>query len=316
MDETIEAAHHFRSGDSVKVDNVVFPCGLDSLITHLQKEKNPLLVDGISLLFHLKAWQRQLQDAERQRAQIVSEASERILITALALHDARNMLTLIRMRAEALKRGFEDCRTTDEFVDRIIKSTADLDELIVEFLAFSKSELHMPAPKPTDVLLPVFLESEFASYRLQTTEKGLRFEVRLAQGLPERVRIDPRFLRRILGNILLNAVKFTDSGSIAIGVSHGEGMLEIRVTDTGRGIEPGLKRFLFEPYEQGRETLNYRLGGVGLGLYNSRQLASRLGGDLRLLDTVPGEGTTFQIRVRAEPLMGGNLETAGGTDGG
>jgi signal transduction histidine kinase len=110
----------------------------------------------------------------------------------------------------------------------------------------------------------------------------------------------------VLGHLLNNAVKFSEAGgvvTISAGADDGGGLL-IRVADTGIGIaEPDLDR-VFEPFTQIDASLSRRFDGSGLGLYMSRALVQAHGGSL-VLHSRPGAGTTAEIRLPAERLLGG-----------
>jgi signal transduction histidine kinase len=293
-----------KTGDTLTIGKLGFEADLDALVDHLETSKSASLVDGLSLLFHLVALQRRLQDGDRRHAALSRTAAERLLVTAQTLHDARNLLTLIRVGVERLQRQPEDCQTTGKIVQQINKSTADLNALFTEFLFFSRSELRLPTPRLSDVDAATFLRHELEAHRLQSLGKGLEFETYLDGGIPALVVTDPQFLRRILGNVIGNSIKYTAHGSIRVSVGYEEPMLVLTVADSGCGVDPEVARFLFRPYEQAPEIpLGTNLDGVGLGLFTSRQLASSLGGDLTLLECEEGSGATFRIRVRAERVL-------------
>ncbi|TWW12247.1 hypothetical protein E3A20_02460, partial [Planctomyces bekefii] len=121
---------------------------------------------------------------------------------------------------------------------------------------------------------------------------------------------DPLRFRQILLNVVGNAVKFTNQGHVGVhvGVAHLSGAeaangskvkLVIRVTDTGSGIEVDKHTKIFEPFSQESAATARRYGGTGLGLTLSRQLARLLGGDIDLIESEPGKGSTFAITVAA-----------------
>lgn len=143
---------------------------------------------------------------------------------------------------------------------------------------------------------------------LQTENKGLDFKFSLNSQIPEMISSDPTRLRQILMNIIGNAIKFTEKGTVSVSVDwlasvldSNLGHLNISVTDTGVGIDPLHVDQLFKPFAQGDNSTTRRFGGTGLGLALSRQLAIALGGDVKLLKSESGIGTKFgiQIAVRA-----------------
>ena len=123
-------------------------------------------------------------------------------------------------------------------------------------------------------------------------EKGLTLRVEVEPGTPDRIETDPQRLGQILKNLLANAVKFTDAGSITVAVRPHDDGVAFAVRDTGIGIEPDQQDVIFEAFRQADGSTHRKYGGTGLGLSISRDLARLLGGDLRVASS---------IRARAAP---------------
>jgi signal transduction histidine kinase len=118
------------------------------------------------------------------------------------------------------------------------------------------------------------------------------------------VHTDPAKLACILRNLVTNAVKFTPKGTVRIGlgvIERGR-WLEVQVRDNGPGIPPELVEQVFEPFWQEDLSLTRRAGGLGIGLALARELAERLGGELRCQST-PGAGALFLLRLPLEPTL-------------
>jgi CheY-like chemotaxis protein len=119
--------------------------------------------------------------------------------------------------------------------------------------------------------------------------------------MPTTIVTDPLRLRQILLNIVGNAIKFTEKGSVDVRVkmlfNDGQNKLAFIVKDTGEGIDPDKVKRLFAPFTQADPSTTRRFGGTGLGLVLSRELAQALGGDVTLLDSQRGEGSTFCITI-------------------
>jgi CheY-like chemotaxis protein len=142
--------------------------------------------------------------------------------------------------------------------------------------------------------------------------KGLTFAVNLAPGSPEHLVTDGQRLRQILGNLLANALKFTEQGGVHLEVTtpvegwspesrsltSAESVVALAISDTGIGIAADQQRRIFEAFAQGDGTTARTYGGTGLGLSISRELVGLLGGEIDVT-SVPGEGSTFTVYLPA-----------------
>jgi CheY-like chemotaxis protein len=147
-------------------------------------------------------------------------------------------------------------------------------------------------------------------FRLRTAEKGLSLSFQRTEGTPPHVRLDQSKLRQILINLLGNAVKFTECGTVIlrVGVGADPGTLHFEVQDTGVGIGPDEVGGLFDAFVQtasGQQAHE----GTGLGLPISRQFVRLMGGDI-LANSTPGEGTLFEFDVRFELADGAEAQGA------
>jgi CheY-like chemotaxis protein/HPt (histidine-containing phosphotransfer) domain-containing protein len=126
--------------------------------------------------------------------------------------------------------------------------------------------------------------------------------------LPERISTDPTRLKQILLNLCSNAVKFTEKGSIRVGVSFlpSDQKLLLSVVDTGIGMTPEQQEKIFEPFTQADASTTRRFGGTGLGLFISRKLAEKLGGTIELA-SLKGLGTRIDVTVDTGPVDALNL---------
>jgi CheY-like chemotaxis protein len=130
-------------------------------------------------------------------------------------------------------------------------------------------------------------------------EKNLRLHVDLAKNLPAQFASDPTALRRVLTNLLGNAVKFTERGDIYLRASmNRSNQMEVSVRDTGVGIAPEHHLKVFEPFHQIERGAARRHGGTGLGLAISKKLVGLLGGTIAL-ESASGKGTTFSLQIPA-----------------
>jgi signal transduction histidine kinase len=116
---------------------------------------------------------------------------------------------------------------------------------------------------------------------------------------PLLLRSDRSKLKRVLRNLVHNALKFTDEGSVTVKVTSANAWIDFAVSDTGIGISPEALPFIFDMFRQADGSNTRRYGGVGLGLYIVKQLVRGLGGDVSVASTL-GEGSTFHVQLHRE----------------
>ncbi|MFD2236990.1 hybrid sensor histidine kinase/response regulator [Aureimonas populi] len=186
---------------------------------------------------------------------------------------------------------------------RVIRNSAEhLSGLIDGLLDISRIEtgrLHLNAGP---LNLPEFLDGLEDLFRIQARERGLDFRILRPAGLPQVVRTDEKRLRQILINVLSNAVKYTERGSVTLAILYRSQVATFTVTDTGPGMAEAELSRVFEPFERGVAARG-KAPGLGLGLTITRLLASLMGGDITATST-PGAGSVFTVRVMLSPLAG------------
>ncbi|RJE87480.1 response regulator [Paenibacillus sp. 1011MAR3C5] len=139
--------------------------------------------------------------------------------------------------------------------------------------------------------------------RFMTEGKPIRFRTVFPDSLPRAI-ADENRLVQVLLNLLHNAVKHTDEGEIVVSASARDGMVCVRVSDTGIGISDDDLKLIFQPYEQGQTSLDRAAGGFGLGLSISRQLVELHGGSIEA-SSIPGQGSTFSFTLPAAGMETG-----------
>ena len=177
--------------------------------------------------------------------------------------------------------------------------------LIDDILEMSKIEAGRATLNPSDFDLRKLLADIVELCDVRARSKGLALSLSLDPSVPSHVSSDPGKLRQILVNLIGNAVKFTDSGTVRVHVDTlpaegGSLLLRCAVSDTGPGIPPESLPLLFRPFSQA-ELGRSAAGGTGLGLAIGRSFARLLGGDITV-DSTPGAGSTFTLTVRVAPL--------------
>ncbi|MDK2955270.1 MAG: two-component system, sensor histidine kinase and response regulator [Desulfovibrionales bacterium] len=187
----------------------------------------------------------------------------------------------------------------------IIRDTADsLQELINDILDFSKIEAQKLELRPEHFNLEKTLEALVNSFTPQAQDKGLGLRLSMHPGVPTQLRGDAGRLTQVLRNLVSNAIKFTEQGSVDIEVSPGETdgetvRLHFSVRDQGIGIAADKLPLLFKSFSQLDPSISKRHGGAGLGLAISKRLTNLMGGDIKVASE-PYAGSTFSFSVLLE----------------
>ncbi len=189
-----------------------------------------------------------------------------------------------------------------ESLDTIRYSASALLKIIDDILDFSKIEAGRLDLERIELSTVELIEGAAETLAPQAAAKGLRLAAYLDAGVPARVMGDPLRLRQILFNLLGNAIKFTESGSVRLTLENaGDSMLRIRVADTGIGLTAEQRARLFQPFVQADSSTTRRFGGTGLGLSIVRRLAEAMEGTVDV-ESAPGVGSTFTATVRLDAV--------------
>ncbi|TFY97647.1 response regulator [Ramlibacter humi] len=187
-----------------------------------------------------------------------------------------------------------------KFAQSIYSAGNDLLNLINDILDIAKVEAGKLEMRPEVTPIASVAQGLRSMFEPLAARKGVQLEWHLAQDLPDTLYTDRQRLEQILRNLLSNALKFTERGTVAVHVARsGNGALSFEVRDSGIGIEPSQQELIFEAFRQADGTVSRRFGGTGLGLTISRDLAKLLGGDIALHST-PGVGSTFTVVLPLE----------------
>ncbi len=206
--------------------------------------------------------------------------------------------------------GYADLLDTDrldpeqrEYVDAITSSGAHLRTIIDEILDFSKLEAGATGLERAPLQIDELAQSTVQLVAVAARKKGLSLSAQVDDDVPDHLLGDAGRLRQILLNLLSNAVKFTEEGGVSLTVSRdytrlldGVVPLAIDVTDTGIGVPPYARDALFAAFTQADESTTRQLGGTGLGLTISQQLAQLMGGTITVEDNPTG-GTRFRLSI-------------------
>ena len=253
----------------------------------------------------------------RPTALVRSRARTRALEATLAslAHDIRTPLTGILALSELLETSGLGER--ERGWAHTIKSTgqhlATLTSLVVDAVGVRHRRLVLRRARFHPRRLVDDLASSLAA---RATAKGLQSTVSFANELPVAVMGDVLRLRGALENLLDNAVKFTNGGSVDFEVSsqklsRTQVQLAFTVTDSGIGLEPAEIKRLFRPFAQANEEIAARYGGAGLGLAFVKRIAKAMGGKLDATSR-PGRGSTFRLTVTVGQVADGEMPAASG----
>jgi signal transduction histidine kinase/CheY-like chemotaxis protein len=169
--------------------------------------------------------------------------------------------------------------------------------IINDILDLSKIEAGRMPVESTATDLPKLLADTESILRGRAAEKNLTLTFSLATPVPREIVSDPTRIRQILMNLVGNALKFTERGSVEVICRATACSIEIDVVDSGSGMSPQEVQRLFQPFSQADASVTRRHGGTGLGLSICRRLGEMLGGSVDLVRTEPGVGSTFRLRL-------------------
>lgn len=215
---------------------------------------------------------------------------DRIILTVS--HDIRGPLNIISGHAE-LARGCRSKKKLDYHLARVSSSCCHILHLVNNLLDIYRMNGSKESRHDVPFRLDAFFERIQDTYRQKANNKGLLFVVE-STGLDVNVSGDMDRLEQILDNLLGNAVKFTDSGDIRLAALYKEGRLSLTVSDTGVGMDEGMQKHLFVPFERGSQHMNP--DGFGLGLAITKGLVSLLEGTISVR-SAHGKGSTFEVSL-------------------
>ncbi len=204
-----------------------------------------------------------------------------------------------------------------EFIEGIRNGGEAMMALIADILEFSRADKKKIEFEHRPISLRHCVEESLDMVALEANKKGLNLAYTFSYGTPDTIIGDHGRLRQILVNLIGNAIKFTDKGDISVSVSSqvvegNQHQIHFSVTDTGIGIPTDKITKIFEPFTQLEGTISRKREGVGLGLAITKNLVELMGGKI-WAESIPGQGTTFHVMIRAESIPGrqpivGNLD--------
>lgn len=281
-----------QTGDLVGIYNVTFVPELDD-----SKAVVGFILVATDITKHKEI------EAELKLAKEIADAANATKSTFLA-----NMSHEIRTPLGAIL-GFSELLANDEMVtaqrleaSKVIKRNGQLlSNIINDILDLSKVEADKLDIEKMNVPFQEVVTDVEALLNLRATEKGVKLTVKSEGIIPNVIYTDSLRLRQILLNIIGNAIKFTEKGSVEVTIrlvpaENGSTRLAFAIKDSGNGIRPDQVDKIFAPFSQADPSTTRKFGGTGLGLILSKKLANALGGDVVLKES-SSDGSTFLVTI-------------------
>jgi HAMP domain-containing protein/CheY-like chemotaxis protein/signal transduction histidine kinase len=260
--------------------------------------------------------ERKNQEIEQARRALEDKATELALTSkykseflANMSHELRTPLNSILILGQQLSENPDGNLMPKQvdFARTIHGAGTDLLNLISDILDLSKIESGTVTVDAQEVLLNNLIEATARPFRHEADNRQLAFDAEIDPNLGRTITTDSKRLQQVLKNLLSNAFKFTETGSVRLKVSAAVGgwsadhtllnqsaVVAFEVSDSGIGIPLEKQRIIFEAFQQADASTSRKYGGTGLGLAISRELANLLGGEIQLRST-PGKGSTFTL---------------------
>jgi two-component system sensor histidine kinase/response regulator len=249
----------------------------------------------------LKEVQRELTDA-KEAAEAATRAKS--LFVANMSHEIRTPLNAVTGFCLLAERTALDTKQRG-YLTSIRKATDLLLGIINNILDFSKLDAGKTALDQVDFSLAELVSDLLDLFGVLADERGVTLDAQLGDDVPDALWGDAHRLKQVLTNLIGNALKFTERGSVHLDISREPGaddalLLRFEVTDTGIGIAPEAVERLFKSFSQADDSITRKHGGTGLGLAISHSLVALMGGEIGVRST-PGEGSTFWFTAQLAP---------------
>ncbi len=252
------------------------------------------------LLSQIETLLRALEDARLARAAVENESAAKSDLLATASHEIRTPLGAIISTADLLLASDLD-DTQRRYAETLRQSGRGLLAILNDILDYSKLSAGRFELETVRFDFAELMRTTGAALAARAGAKGLSSRIDITEGCPTHLIGDPARLRQVLNNLIDNALKFTEEGSVNIRAGFGsngaETVLRFEIVDTGIGVAGEQQARLFEPYTQRDSSIAAKYGGTGLGLSIARRLVTLMGGEIGC-ESVEGRGSVFWFTAR------------------
>lgn len=256
-----------------------------------------IIIIIFSIIFLNDFWktQRYRKQLEQANETASSLLKSREQLISMVSHDLRTPLSTIIGFSELLQKSTEN-KKEKNYIEHIFSASNYMGQLVDDLLEFSKLEHGNIAVELVPFNLEKHINEVVENAKSIVKDKPVTFILEHDKSINNLVITDPFRLKQILYNLVINASKFTNEGSITIASFLDENILEIKVTDTGIGISEHQKEHIFNAFTQADNNLDNNHKGFGLGLTISKKLVEFLGGKLTL-ESELNKGSTFALKI-------------------
>jgi two-component system sensor histidine kinase BarA len=276
----------------VREDGSSFPAEIEEKVVDVPDQR--VRVAAIRNVTERKKWETEILLA-KEKAEQMSRLKSSLLNNMS--HELRTPITSIIGYAELIMNEPEADHT--DFAAHIRQSGERLSRTLQAVLEMAQIESGTLDVQPHDVAVSSLVQDVVEEYRPMAHRKELSLEVdEDVHG--QTVYTDRSLVHRVLDNLVHNAIKFTEAGTVRVAVEPADPGVRIAVSDTGIGIDPNFRDHLFEPFKQESEGRARTHEGTGLGLALTKRMLNLLGGTLEV-ETTKGEGSTFTVEVPPVP---------------
>ena len=271
----------------------------DRYLGHIVALATALLI-GLLLSF-FKQFENAISHEAKEKSLLEESNRMKSAFLANMSHEIRTPLNAITGYSEILSRT-DDQDDRHALIENIQKNSNHLTSIIDNILDISNIEFGKITILTQKISVRSLFEEVLNTMNNRAEAKGIKFEVTSEGLFPDHIHASDARVKQVMTNLLGNAVKFTEIGSVSVkfkveNTPSGKHFIVIKVKDTGIGISKHDQADLFKSFSQADASSTRRFGGVGLGLVVSKRMAQQFGGEVTLVDSRIGRGSTFELKI-------------------